>query len=150
MKHAFEAGVEDHNPDLYKPQGFAPSLESPAMLDDQQVELYHQQGYLSIANLLDGFKVQQAIAALIDLIQGHNSDFNGLLYEAAARNPTVMNDLSGRYDLIRKVFNFVQFDERLQALASDPTLLSLVSRLMHGRTPKLFQDMPCSSHPRWT
>jgi phytanoyl-CoA hydroxylase len=79
---------------------------------------------------------------------GKRPDFTGVLFEAAAKDilPTLSADQ--RQDAVRKLWYFVNFDERLKALSHHPKLLAVVQQLIGGRTPFMFQDMALVKPPR--
>ncbi len=146
-----DEGVLDHPEDLYLPQRSASAQPGGcASIDDKAVEGYHQLGYLAVAEVLDPRQVRDALDALDDLLDGKNPEFNGLMYEAAAREgvPVDRLDHNAQLDLVRKLHNFCRFDDRLDQIAHAPALLDAVRRLMGGRSPELFQDMAMLKPPR--
>ncbi len=147
MRFDPEAGG-DHDPELYVAAARATGIPSLEALDDAAIARYRETGYLLIDRLWSDEQLDRARAALADLIAGRNEQFNGLMYEAAAQQARLEELTEAqRCDLIRKLFNFVQYDERLNALAHDPPLLAAVRRLINDE-PRLHQDMALIKPPR--
>ena len=127
-------------PDLYNTSQKANYLDSFSDIDDAQVALFHKQGYLAIRKAFSSKQIQTAGQAMWDLIDGKNPDFPGVQAEPGKRQG--FDALQGeiRRDAVRKIWKFVEYDQRLNALPQDPALLSVLSRLQND-TPVLFQDM---------
>lgn len=148
-----DPGTNEHAPELYTPIATTPRIPDLSAVDDAALAFYEEHGYLAVEQMLSPRRVSDALAALDDLIAGRNEAFNAdgrsVMFESAAKSG-LRPELTDQQllDLVRKFFHFVQFDERLQSLTTDPTLLTVVSRLMGGRQPKLFQDMALIKPPR--
>ncbi|MEX0885984.1 MAG: phytanoyl-CoA dioxygenase family protein [Phycisphaeraceae bacterium] len=140
--------AEGHDPQLYVADRTAGGIPDLDAIDDAAIERYRETGYLLIERLWSDEQVEQAREAVSDLIAGRNEQFNGLMYEAAAKQAKVEELTEAqRCDLIRKLFNFVKHEPRLDRLAHDPPLLAAVRRLMNDE-PKLYQDMALIKPPR--
>ena len=135
-----ETPIAVHEPSLYDTTRRANYLDTLADIDDRQIARFHEQGYLAIQRAFTPQQIESVGQAMWDLIDGKSQDFKGILAEAAKRGH--FSELTGevRRDSVRKIWKFVDHDTRLNDLAHDPNLLSVLSRLMDD-TPILFQDM---------
>jgi phytanoyl-CoA hydroxylase len=145
----FDRGADDHAPELYAHDGLAPTLASLADIDDSQVAFYQQNGYLAVNNVLSPRQISDANAALSDLIHGRVATRPpfALMFEAAVRER--INSLTPveREESVRKVFNFLDLDPRLNSIIHDPTLMAVLNRL-GCRDPQIFQTMALLKGPR--
>jgi phytanoyl-CoA hydroxylase len=93
-------------------------------------------------------EVAAALDGLLYLLSGEHPTFKGVMYEKKAKSFDV-DSLSPaeRQDYVRKFMWFVEFDERLKALAYHPQLTALLQTLL-GAPPALFQDMALLKPPR--
>ncbi len=130
--------VELHAPDLYVPDEVASVLSS---LDEFDFELYKEQGFLAVENVFTPAEVEDARDGLAHLVAGGNPDFDDVYYERFAAER--LDELSSeeRIDAVRKLAFYVEFDQRLKALSHHPRILDVVSRLIDGHEPWMFQDM---------
>lgn len=130
--------------DLYRPNSFAPLWPSVAAVDAAAIAFYREHGYLAVADVFSDQDVATALEALSDLVGGRNESYNEVYLEAAARA-----DLPPELvlDQVRKLFRFVQFDERLNHLAHHSNVLDIGARLL-GRQLRLFQDMALLKPPQ--
>ncbi len=135
-----ETPIAMHDPSLYETTRRADYLDTLADIDDRQIARFHEQGYLAIQRAFTPQQIESAGQAMWDLIDGKSQDFKGILAEAAKRGQ--FSELTGeaRRDSVRKIWKFVDHDTRLNDLAHDPNILSVLSRMMND-TPVLFQDM---------
>ena len=135
-----ETPIAVHEPSLYETTRRANYLDTLADIDDHQIARFHEQGYLAIQRAFTPQQIESVGQAMWDLIDGKSQDFKGILAEAAKRRR--FSELTGeaRRDSVRKIWKFVDHDTRLNDLAHDPNILSVLSRLMDD-TPVLFQDM---------
>jgi phytanoyl-CoA hydroxylase len=133
-------------PDLYLAQQAADGLKGFAAVDDQQIALFHAQGYLVIHDAFTSAEVAGALAGVLDLIGGAYPAYRGIQYEKNARE--LVASLSGeqRQDVVRKLWKMVEHDKRVAALAQHPQLLGVLARLI-GDTPTLFQDQALLKPP---
>lgn len=137
-----------HPADLYCPASTAPLLESLSRIGDAERIHYRSAGYLAVEKVFSSESIEAAKAGILDLVAGKNPDFTGVSYEAAAADQLPTMTPEQRLDAMRKLIYFVEFDERLKALAYDPELLAAVSFLMGGRKPSLYADQALSKPPR--
>jgi phytanoyl-CoA hydroxylase len=133
-------------PELYLAQQAADGLKGFAAVDDQQIALFHTQGYLVIHDAFTSAEVAGALAGVLDLIGGAYTAYRGIQYEKNARE--LVASLSGeqRQDVVRKLWKMVEYDQRVAALAQHPQLLAVLARLI-GDTPALFQDQALLKPP---
>ena len=136
-----------HDPALYNPTKFAQPLNGFSKVNEQQIKLYHQQGYLAIENAFSLSEINSAIAGLSNLILGGNPDFKSIQFEQRLLEGVPQNDLHARELAVRKIMYFVNFEPRLNAIAQHPELLSLIIELIGNQPPKLFQDMALIKAP---
>lgn len=115
---------------------------------EADVELFHEQGYLIIRNAFSQEEIQDGIDGMVDLIAGKNPEFKGLMFENAVKDRVY--ELSGeeRMDSLRKLMWFVEYDERLKALAENSGLLAVVRRIIGSNDLTMFQDMGLIKPPR--
>lgn len=132
--------------DLYRPTLTAELLPSAADIGLAAVTSYRAQGFLGIRHVLGHGDVQAGLDGLNDLLAGKNPAFNGVMLEKAAANAA--DTLRDRLDRVRKLFYYVQYDARLEALSRHPAVLAVVRPLLGGREPVLFQDMALLKPPR--
>jgi len=119
-----------------------------ANVRDEQIALFHEQGYLVIHNAFTPTEVEETLAGLLYLISGENPDFKGVMYEHQAKGiPVETLPAEEKQDYVRKFMSFVDYDKRLKALSEHPQLIDLLSRIMED-TPLLFQDMALLKPPR--
>ena len=135
-----ETPIAVHEPSLYETTKRANYLDTLADIDDRQIARFHEQGYLAIRRAFTPQQIESVGQAMWDLIDGKSQDFKGLLAEAAKRGHFSKLTGEARRDSVRKIWKFVDHDTRLNDLAHDPNILSVLSRLMDD-TPILFQDM---------
>lgn len=148
-KFVFDYGEPDAYPtDLYNFSGIANGVETLDDVSAEQIARFHDQGYLVVHNAFTGDEVQSALDGLLYLISGQHPDFTGLMFENQAKGVSV-DDLPAeeKQDYLRKFMWFVEYDERLKALADHPKLRDVLTRMI-GETPELFQDMALIKPPR--
>ncbi|MGI8476240.1 MAG: phytanoyl-CoA dioxygenase family protein [Thermomicrobiales bacterium] len=131
---------------LYETTRAAQGVQGFAAVDDAHVAQFLEQGYLVIDDVFSPERVASALGGLLDLIGGRPAEFTGIQFEANAREllPTMPPEL--RQDVVRKLMGFVQHEPRLDAVAADPDLLAILTRIM-GEAPVLFQDQALLKPP---
>lgn len=145
----FDYGTADtYAPNLYQHTGIATGLDGFERITAAHIDQFHEQGYLVVHNAFTAAEVQGALDGLFDLIAGRNPDFSGVMYEKKAQGVDV-NALPPevKQDYVRKFMWFVDYDERLKALADHPKLIGAVTQLI-GEAPVLFQDMALIKPPQ--
>ncbi len=125
---------------LYCNDHVAPMVPTLAAVNGPELASFHEQGFLAIREAFSSDAIGAALAAIDDLIDGSSPTFRGAAFEpGTGRSDQLPAD--ERHLHVRKLMSFIDHDERLLSLSTDPTLLDVVSRLMNGATPELFQDM---------
>ena len=115
---------------------------------EADIDYFHQHGYLVINDAFSATEVEDALAGMVHLMDGKCPDFRAIQFEpklAKQKNEMGGND---RRDAIRKIFGFVDYEQRLNAMAAHSGLLGVLERIM-GDTPELFQDMALVKPPRF-
>lgn len=139
--------AEMHAADLYRHEAVCTPLPGWDALDDRAIEQYHRDGYLAVEGALTADALHGALEGLRSLIDSPPPDFQGLSFEHAVRGQLHELTSQQRQDAVRKLMGFCCAEPRLHAVAHHPRLLDAVSRLMGGRTPKLFQEMALLKPP---
>ncbi|UVI32754.1 phytanoyl-CoA dioxygenase family protein [Paenibacillus spongiae] len=117
-------------------------LASPSEWKVEYKELFRQQGFLAIEGILSAAEIESAKCALSDIIA--NPDMKGLVEFTKPRS-----ELRTQEEMelaVRKVYKFVDGEERLGELAKHATILSIVEQLL-GEPSKLAQDMALLKPP---
>jgi len=131
----------EHAPDLYKPDGVAERLHGLASIGAAELRSYKEDGFLAVEDAFTPEEVCAGSEGLDHLMRGGKPDFKGLMFENAVRERFAELTAAERFDAVRKLFEFVGHEARLNAMAAHAKLLAAVSKLMGGRQPQLFQDM---------
>ena len=134
----------DYTPDLYRYDIEAQQVARFADIGPEQVAFFHEQGYLVITEAFSPAQVADAADAVYDLIDGKQPEFRGVQLEVSAQGQKLTG--TARHSAVRKLMNFVDWDERFQPIATDLDLLDVLARLMDD-TPTLFQEMALLKPP---
>ncbi len=127
--------------DLYHFDTVADSISgSFAAVTDTDIQYFHQHGYLVIEDAFSPDEIQEALDGMVFLMDGKNPDFRAIQFEPKLVKQKDEMDADERRDAIRKIFNFVNYEPRLNALAAHAELLGVLERIMDD-IPVLFQDM---------
>jgi phytanoyl-CoA hydroxylase len=138
----------EHPADLYRYGRLANGVDGFANVTAAAIDCFHEQGYLVVENAFSRDAVQDALEGLLYLLSGQHPTFTGVMYEKKAQGiPVEQLATEARQDYVRKFMWFVEHEARLKAMAEDPQLLDLVTRLI-GESPALFQDMALLKPPR--
>lgn len=140
-------GEAPHAPALYQPQRIVEPLAGPDAVTDGHIEQFHELGFLSINHLFSAEAIGAAIDGLVELIVNPPEGFTGLQFEGAAADKLDQMTGDELQNAVRKLMRYCDWSEPLRTLRDDPTLRSLVSRLMDGRSPKCFQEMALLKGP---
>jgi phytanoyl-CoA hydroxylase len=133
-------------PELYPARQATAGVNGFAAIDDEQIALFHEQGYLVIHDAFTGTEVASALAGLLDLIGGVYPKYRGIQYEKNARDLVATLPGEQRQDVVRKLFKMVECEQRIAALAQHPSMITVLARLI-GDTPLLFQDQALLKPP---
>lgn len=144
----FDEGSELHDPALYQPGDEAHQVESLAEIGPREIKFYREFGYLSIRQAFNAAEVQGALDGITSLLMGEKPDFKEVVFESSAREVLESLGPQERMDSVRKLGEFEAHEPRLKALSQHPDLLAVVKRLLHDRTPEMFQDMALLKPPR--
>lgn len=117
-------------------------------VSDADVELFHERGYLVIRTAFTPEETQSGLDGLVTLINGENPDFTGLMFENAVKDRVKELSDDEKMDSIRKLMWFVEYEDRLKALAEHPKLLSVLRRIIGSNDLTMFQDMGLIKPPR--
>ncbi len=142
-----DARVSGHDPGLYDHNAVAEKIDGLDDITEKHLDRYREQGYLAVENAFTPEEVNTGLSGLIHLIMGGNPDFEGVSFEASARKVLSTLGAEARQDAVRKLMSFVEYDERLKALANHPKLIRVVERIV-GERVSLFQDMALLKPPR--
>jgi phytanoyl-CoA hydroxylase len=127
---------------LYRYGGIAEGLDEYGVFassPEQHLAAYHEQGFLAVHQLLSTLEVQSALAGLLDVIDGKYPEFRHIQFESGARSLLGSLPPDQKQDLVRKVFNFVEYEPRLRAIAEHPRIVDPVRRMI-GEEPALFEN----------
>lgn len=144
----FDPGAEMHAPELYQPAGTGFGVDHFEDIGPQEIAFYREHGYLMVRQAFNPQETAGALQGLVDLIMGRRPDFDGLHFEAGAKDILPTLTPAERQDAVRKIWHFVEYDARLKALSHHPGLLAVVRTLLGDRPPQLFQDMALIKPPR--
>lgn len=141
------AAYDEH---LYATSGLAQSVrgfEPFARDPERHLAQYEAQGFLAIEELLSPQEVQDSLAGLLDVIDGKYPAFRHIQFEAGARALLETLPAERKQDLVRKVFNFVEHEARLRAVAEHPRIMDVVRRII-GEEPALFENKALIKPPQ--
>ncbi|RMF76281.1 MAG: phytanoyl-CoA dioxygenase family protein [Chloroflexi bacterium] len=116
-------------------------------VSDEDVRAFDEYGYLVVRDAFSPQQIADALAGIVDLIMGKYPGYDGVLYEAAARDLRDTLAPEDRQDTVRKLSYFVDYEARLHALATYPPMLSVLRRII-GDEPDMFQDMALLKPPK--
>lgn len=118
-----------------------------ANVTNTDISSFHERGYLVIENAFNLEETRAGLQGLIDLIDGKNPDFKGVQVEEGVQAKLELLTSDERQNAIRKLFYYVEFDQRLKALAFHPDLLKVLSRIIAEDALNMFQDMALIKPP---
>ena len=135
-------------PDLYRFDTTAEGIFGgfPAVTE-AEIEYFHRNGYLVINDAFSAAEVEDALAGMIHLMDGKCPDFRAIQFEPKLVKQKDALEGQARRDAIRKIFRFVDYEPRLNAMAAHAGLHSVLEKMM-GDTAELFQDMALVKPPR--
>jgi len=118
-----------------------------ANVTNTDIKSFHERGYLVIENAFNPEETRAGLQGLVDLIDGKNPDFKGVQIEKGAQAKLELLTSDERQNAVRKLFYYVEFDQRLKALAFHPDLLKVLSRIIAEDDLNMFQDMALIKPP---
>jgi phytanoyl-CoA hydroxylase len=132
-------------PHLYRFDHLARFVDSAAEVTTHDLDAFARDGYLAVRQLLDPVAVADTLAGIAAVLD-HPGKAD-VQYEAmaAGRLDTATGD--DRMDLVRKFMWLVPEDVRLQALARDERILSIVRPLCGSDDVSMIQDMALLKPP---
>lgn len=135
--------------DLYRFDTVANSITGGfSSVTDDDINYFHQNGYLVIEDGFSQEEIKSALDGMVYLMDGNNPDFKAIQFEPKLAKAKDEMNPDERRDAIRKIFNYVGHEPRLNAIAEQAGLLSVLQRIMRD-TPVLFQDMALVKPPRF-
>jgi phytanoyl-CoA hydroxylase len=140
----FAAG--EYPDDLYDYVGTAEGIDDFAAFDAAVEAQFRDQGYAVVRQAFSPSQTAGALQALLDLIDGRRPDFKGVQFESSARAILPTLSPEQKQDYVRKLNAYVEYDDRLKAIAEHPPLLAVVTRLL-GEAPSLFANQAMLKPP---
>lgn len=131
---------------LYRAHAVAEGVAGFAAVEEEHIDRFHRDGYLVIDDAFSVAEVGVALEGLLDLIDGKAAAFDGVQFEAKARDRLDRLGREEKQDAVRKLMGFVAHEARLRAMAEHPGLRSVLERIM-GEAPELFQDQALLKPP---
>lgn len=144
LQDTYEPG--EYDPALYNYARIAESVDGFENVSDEHIAQFHAQGFLPIQGAYASAQVNDAMAAVKELIAGQNREFRGVQFERGRAKQVKRSTGHARELLVRKLTRFVGYDPRLDALGEDPRLIDTLTRIM-GEPPKLFADQAMLKPP---
>ncbi|RAP73798.1 phytanoyl-CoA dioxygenase family protein [Paenibacillus montanisoli] len=134
---------EEINRTLY-PHGEVYETElSVSDIQEEQVRFYRQQGYLAVKEVLASSDIDSALEAIMEHIFAEPS----AVKVQFVRPKSELADDEERELAVRKLYEFVDVEDRLRAIAYHPQVLAVVERLLGGKA-KLVQDIALLKPPK--
>lgn len=127
---------------LYKYDVVAPLIGSLDDVGPEKIREYKELGYIAVAEVLDGERVERSKEALMNLIF---EDAKGAKIQFT-KPQDQLRSREERELAVRKVHEYVKVDETLRNVAYDPKLLEVVRNIL-GEEPVLVQDMALLKPP---
>ncbi len=142
----FDEEIAACSPDLYRYTALAEGIHGFDAIGDAERTRFFEDGFLVVDDAFDAGEVQSALDGMLDLIDGRVAGYRGIQYEGKARAFVDTLPRDQKQDTVRKLWRFVDYDQRLQAISEHPAMLAVVRRLM-GDLPVLFQDQALLKPP---
>ncbi|WJH32417.1 phytanoyl-CoA dioxygenase family protein [Paenibacillus sp. CC-CFT747] len=133
---------EEINRELYPRTGLYRALAEGTEIGEEEKRFYREQGFLGVQGFLTTEEIRNAVQALAEHI---NSDETKVKVQFT-KPKSELSSRGERELSVRKVYDFVEEEERLRAIACKPMLLEAVGKLL-GAKPKLVQDMALLKPP---
>jgi phytanoyl-CoA hydroxylase len=166
----YESTIAPHDPELYSFERIDDGITPQEALSEAGLARWRDEGFLNVRGLLPLAEVQAARAELEAMALSEKPDCELIYYEGALRQyiqldagrdqdvdgnkasvfgfqpgqqgdglPPVDPKLRARY--VRKFMSFVGMAPELTRLSKQPSLMAIVTRLLGGQPPEMFQDM---------
>ncbi len=142
----FDEEIAACSPDLYRYGALAEGIQGFDAITDAERERFFEDGFLVVHDAFTAAEVRSALAGMLDLIDGQNPAYRGIQYEGKARALIDTMTRDRKQDTVRKLWRFVDYDQRLKATSEHPAMIATVTRLM-GDIPVLFQDQALLKPP---
>lgn len=113
----------------------------------EQVAAYRRDGYVAFDAVLTPAEVEEARAALADLINGRVPGYEGLQPEPEFRDEWPFLTAAERADRVRKVFRFADHEARLKRLGVEHPAVQRILTTLLGEPARMIQDMALLKPP---
>lgn len=133
---------DDINNRMYRFDNVHRPLASINDFTDEFVKQYKDAGFIAIEQILTDKEVGQSIDAVMANILNRDTQVKLQFTKPQSELKTDEE----REFAVRKLYNFVEFDESLRAIAYHPAILSVVERLL-GEEVNLVQDQALLKPP---
>ena len=141
--------VVDHPRELYANARIEEGHDIDSLTDEQIVSIYQRDGYIAIHNVYSPVEVQSGLDGLEDIVRGKVKMPNLIMVENKAADRWASASEEERADIVRKIgLGYTQFEPRLKAFCEHVRLLRIISLLMGGQCPQMFQDMALIKPPK--
>lgn len=137
---------DQHTMGLYRNDVTATALPDLGAVDGDALEQYRAMGFLPVSSVLTHHQIEEAIVALIGLIEAAPDGLN-LQFEAWAGEHLDRLHGEQRMDAVRKLMSFATLDRRLSAIAHHPSVLDTVRSMLGSSDVVLLQDMALLKPP---
>jgi phytanoyl-CoA hydroxylase len=134
--------AEDINKRMYRFDNVHRSLASINDFTDGHIRQYREEGFVAVEQVLTAEDVGRSIDAVMDIIINRNTKTKVQFTKPQSELKTDEE----RELAVRKIYNFVDFDETLRAMAYHSVVLSVVERLL-GAEAMLVQDQALLKPP---
>lgn len=111
-------------------------------LTDEHVKQFWKQGYLVVDRLLGEGEVRQSLDALMDILSGA-SQGSKIQF---VRKRSELHTMEEIELAARKVYDYIEHEPRLNAIATHPAILSTLEKLFNEK-PKIVQDQAILKPP---
>ncbi|SFT16385.1 phytanoyl-CoA dioxygenase family protein [Paenibacillus sp. BC26] len=134
---------DEINKQLYPHGEVHQAVHRVADVGEEQVQSYRQQGYATVLDMLSEAEIGTAIEA----VMAHIADDQTAVKVQFVKPRSELRSDEERELAVRKLYEFVEVDDRLRAVAYHPNVLAVVEKLL-GAKPKLVQDIALLKPPK--